>query len=101
MEKETIDRLTVAGLVIFFLLGILYTFWDRISQIRLDLTLNPPVDNLPIPAFNLIDLLNFDWFNKLDPASKLILGFVMTILIGTFIGGFLLYLRYRAQNAAK
>jgi uncharacterized protein YneF (UPF0154 family) len=101
MEKETIDRLTVVGLVIFFALGILYMFWDRISQIRPDIQLNPPVENLPIPAFNFTDLLNFDWFNSMDPASKLILTFVMTILVGTFIGGFLLYVRYRAQNAAK
>jgi hypothetical protein len=99
MDKRTIDYFTVAGLAIFVILGIIYLTWDHISQINLNLSLDPSSVNISLP-FGIPDF-NMDWFNTMDPASRIIFCFVMTILLGTLIGGTWMYLVHRKRTGAK
>jgi hypothetical protein len=99
MEKQTIDRLTVAGLATFALLSLIYLCWDRISQIRLTLPLDRPSPNIALPFG--IPNFNLDWYNNMDPASRLVFIFVMMILVSTIIGGTWMYLMRRRSSARR
>jgi hypothetical protein len=98
MEKETIDRLTVAGLAIFVILSIIYLCWDHITELKV--SLNPPSADIALPAFTIPDL-SLDWFHSMDPASKLVFTFVMFLLLSTLVGGTLVYLRHRKSSARR
>jgi hypothetical protein len=100
MEKETLDRITVVGLVICMILGILYLCWDHITQIRWNVSLNPPSVDLGLPAFR-FPSLSLDWFYSMDPASKLVFSFVMLMLLSTFVATTLMYLRHRRESARR
>lgn len=92
-----IDYLTVAGLAIFLILGIIYLTWDHISQINL--SLDPSSANISLPFG--IPSVNLDWFQSMDQASQLIFCFLLTILVATLIGGTLMYLVYRKRAGTK
>jgi hypothetical protein len=92
-----IDYLTVAGLAIFLILGIIYLTWDHISQINL--SLDPSSANISLPFG--IPSVNLDWFQSMDQASQLILCFLLTILVATLIGGTLMYLVFRKRTGTK
>jgi hypothetical protein len=98
MEKRTIDHLTVAGLVIFVILSIIYLCWDHIIELRIPL--DPPTSSLAIPAFA-IPSFSLDWFYDMDPASKIVFSFVMFLLLSTLVGGTLAYLRHRRSSARR
>jgi hypothetical protein len=100
MEKRTIDYITVAGLAIFVILGIVYLCRDYISSIRLNLSPDPSSANIALPAFSMPDL-SLGWFYAMDPASKLIFSFVIFLLLSTLVGGALMYLRYRRSSARR
>lgn len=100
MEKQTLDRITVVGLVICVILGILYLSWDRISRIRWNLSLDSPSVDLGLPAFS-FPSLSLDWFYSMDPASKLVFSFVMFLLLSTFVAGAIMYLRHRQSSARR
>jgi hypothetical protein len=98
MEKRTIDYITVAGLVIFVVLGIVYLCRDEISKINL--SLDPSSASVSLPAFS-IPSFSLDWFYSMDPASKLVFTFVMFLLLSTLVGGTLMYLKYRRSSARR
>jgi hypothetical protein len=98
MDKRTIDYYTVAGLAIFVILSIIYLCRDHLSQIRLDVALDKSPVNISLPA---MPNLSMDWFHNMDPATKIVFCFVMTILFGTLIGGTWMYLVHRKRTGAK
>jgi hypothetical protein len=100
MEKRTIDYITVAGLAIFVILGIIYLCWNHISQIHLNVSLDPSLANISLPALT-IPNLSLDWFYAMDPASRLIFLFIMMILASTIIGGTWMYLVHRRSNSRR
>jgi hypothetical protein len=100
MEKETIDRLTVLGLAIFAVLSAIYLCRDTISKMLTDLVENPPKSNISLPGIAMPSL-SFDWWYKMDPASRIIFVFIMTILISTIIGGTWMYLIRKRAAARK
>jgi len=100
MEKRTIDYITVAGLAIFLILGIVYLCRDYISRINLNLSLDPSSAGISLPAFG-IPSFSLDWFYSMDPASKLVFTFIMFLLLSTLVGGTLMYLRYRRSSARR
>lgn len=100
MEKETIDRMTVAGLLFFLILGIIYLCRDRISLTSPNISLNLPAVDLAIPVFA-IPYLSLEWFYKMDTASQIIFSFIMLTLFGTLIGCTLLYIVYRKQSDSR
>jgi hypothetical protein len=100
MEKRTIDYITVAGLAICLILGVTYLCWDHISQIHLNLSMDPSSVGISVPAFS-IPSFSLDWFYSMDPASKIVFVFVMFLLLSTLVGGTLMYLRYRRSSARR
>jgi amino acid transporter len=100
MEKRTQDLITVAGLVICMILGILYLCWDNITQINWNFLLNPPSTGISLTAFSFPNL-NLDWFYAMDPASKIVFSFVMFLLLSTFVAGAIMYLRHRRSSARR
>lgn len=96
MEKRTIDRLTVAGLAIFVILSLIYLFRDEIGKIQLDLSSGMSSSNFEVPFG--IPSFNLDWFYSMDPATKIIFMFLMTILAATLIGGTCILARKRASS---
>lgn len=100
MEKQTLDRITVAGLVICVILGALYLCWDNIAQIRWNFSLDPASMGISLPAFNFPNL-SLDWFYAMDPASKIVFSFIMFILLSTFVAGVIMYLRHRRSSARR
>lgn len=100
MEKRTIDQITVAGLAIFAILGIVYLCRDEISNIHLNFSLDPPSSDISLPAFSFPNL-SLDWFYAMDPASKLVFSFVMFMLLSTLVASAVMYLRHRQSNARR
>jgi hypothetical protein len=100
MEKETIDRLTVAGLGIFVVLSAIYLCWDHITQIHLNLAINPPSADLSLPNFSMPGF-SLDWFYNMDPASRLVFCFIMLMLVSTIVGATWMYLARRRSSARK
>jgi hypothetical protein len=100
MEKETIDRMTVAGLAMFVILSIIYLCWDHISNILLNISVDSPTANMSLPSLTMPSL-SFDWFYKMDPASRIIFVFIMMILVSTIIGGTWMYLIRKRASARK
>ena len=100
MEKDTIDRLTVLGLAIFVILSAIYLCRDAISKMLTDLAENPPQSNISLPGIA-IPRLSLDWWNNMDPASRLIFVFIMTVLASTIIGGTFMYVMRKKSAARK
>jgi|AGTN01.3.fsa_nt_gi hypothetical protein len=96
MEKRTIDRLTVAGLAIFVILSLIYLFRDEIWKMQLDLSSGMSSSKFEVPFA--IPSFNMDWFYSMDPATKIIFMFLMTILVATLIGGACILARKRASS---
>ncbi len=84
IREKWINYLTVAGLVVFVILGIVYLNLDAISQIHIDFSMDSAASDISLPW---LPDLNLDWFNAMDTVSKMIFGFLMCILIGSLIGG--------------
>jgi hypothetical protein len=99
MEQETINRLTIVGLIIFFALGISYLCWGNISAIFANLSVNMPSDSPSLPV-SMPDI-SLDWFYAMDMPSQIILGFLAIVLVSTLIGCTLLYLKYRKHNTSR
>lgn len=94
-REKWIDYITVAGLAVFIILGIVYLNLDAISKINIDLSMDSAVSNISLPG---MPVLNLDWFYAMDPASQLIFGFLILTLIGSLIGGVgMLMLRKRVS----
>ncbi len=98
MREKWIDYFTVAGLAIFIILGIVYLNLDAISKMNFDFSLDSASSNISLPG---IPSINFDWFNAMDPVSKLIFGFLMLILIGSVIGGIGMLVAMKRTSARK
>jgi hypothetical protein len=96
-REKWINYLTVAGLVGFVLLSLIYLNLDAISQINIDFSLDSG-SGISLPG---LPNINFDWFNAMDPASKLIFGFLVTILAGSLIGSALLLIVRKRASARK
>lgn len=84
IREKWINYITVAGLVVFVILGIVYLNMDAISQIHIDFSTDSAASDIFPPW---LPDLNLDWFNAMDTVSKMIFGFLMCILIGSLIGG--------------
>jgi hypothetical protein len=99
MRHEPIDYLTIAGLAIFLILGIVYISWDYITVVHIDL--GQPISSVTgsLPAIG-IPNFNMDWFDSMDAASKIIFCFIMTTLVATLIGGTGVYLLHRRRFGA-
>ncbi len=94
-KEKMIDYVTIAGLIIFAILGLIYLNLDTISHMNLSVSLDSAASNISVPG---LPSLNFNWFTQMDPVSKLVFSFLMMILAGCLIGSvWILVVRKRAS----
>lgn len=95
VSKKWIDYFTVAGLVTFVILAIIYLNLETISQIHIDFSMDSALPGIEIPW---LANLNLDWFYAMDPVSRMIFGFLMLMLGGSLVGGlWMVAIRKRAS----
>jgi hypothetical protein len=99
MRRQKTDYFTVAGIILFGILVIIYFTWDHIVQFLQGLSLDQSDRSDSLPG--IIPNVNLDWFYAQDPASQIILCFLATVLLATLIGGSVILLIRRVSGARK
>ena len=97
MTLRRIDYYTIAGIAIFLILEAGYFL---ITSLGLKISLDPSnisvgyyMPNIGLPN------LNMDWFNHMDPVSRILFAFLVMVVGGTAIGCAGLLMKYRRNRA--